>query len=69
MPRPFLFPYWQKLGRTAAMARTTSREQRYTLLLLPGMPVEVFISTQERTAMSFFTKPLTDQFSRAFREE
>lgn len=37
--------------------------------LLPGMPVEVFISTQERTAMSFFTKPLTDQFSRAFREE
>lgn len=37
--------------------------------LLPGMPVEVFISTQERTAMSFFTKPLTDQFTRAFREE
>ena len=37
--------------------------------LLPGMPVDVFISTQERTAMSFFMKPLTDQFSRAFGEE
>ncbi len=37
--------------------------------LLPGMPVEVFVSTKERTAMSFLSKPLTDQFSRAFREE
>ena len=37
--------------------------------LLPGMPVEVFVSTEERTAMSFFAKPLTDQFNRAFREE
>lgn len=37
--------------------------------LLPGMPVEVFISTEERTALSYFFKPITDQFSRAFREE
>ena len=37
--------------------------------LLPGMPVEVFISTEERTAFSFLSKPLTDQFSRAFREQ
>ncbi|KQV70343.1 HlyD family type I secretion periplasmic adaptor subunit [Rhizobium sp. Root1220] len=37
--------------------------------LLPGMPVEVFISTEERTAISFLAKPLTDQFNRAFREE
>lgn len=37
--------------------------------LLPGMPVEVFVSTQERTAISFLAKPLTDQFNRAFREE
>jgi HlyD family secretion protein len=36
--------------------------------LLPGMPVEVYISTEERTALSYFVKPLTDQFSRAFRE-
>ncbi len=51
------------------MSRTTSKEQQYTLLVLPGMPVEVFISTQARTALSFLTKPLTDQLSRAFREE
>ena len=37
--------------------------------LLPGMPVEVFIMTEERTALTYFIKPITDQFSRAFREE
>jgi len=36
--------------------------------LLPGMPAEVFISTQERTAVSYLTKPFTDQMNRAFRE-
>ena len=37
--------------------------------LLPGMPVENFISTEESTAISFLAKPLADQFSRAFREQ
>ncbi|UGY08598.1 hypothetical protein [Phyllobacterium pellucidum] len=37
--------------------------------LLPGMPVEVFVSTEERTALSFLAKPLADQFSRAFKEQ
>ena len=37
--------------------------------LVPGMPVEVFIKTGARTALSFFTKPLTDNIRRAFREE
>lgn len=37
-------------------------------VLLPGMPVEVYVSTEERTAMSYLVKPLTDQFNRAFRE-
>ena len=36
--------------------------------LMPGMPVEVFITTDERTAFSYLVRPLTDQFSRAFRE-
>jgi HlyD family secretion protein len=36
--------------------------------LVPGMPVEVFVSTQERTAVSYLAKPLTDQMNRAFRE-
>lgn len=36
--------------------------------LVPGMPVEVFVSTQERTALSYMIKPVLDQFNRAFRE-
>ncbi|MEM9030855.1 MAG: hypothetical protein AAGC70_21040 [Pseudomonadota bacterium] len=39
------------------------------LKLVPGMPVEVFIQTGERSALSYVVKPLTDQFARAFREE
>lgn len=37
--------------------------------LVPGMPAEVYIATEERTALAYLTKPLTDQFNRAFREE
>ena len=36
--------------------------------LVPGMPVELFIRTGDRTAMSYLVKPLTDYFSRAFRD-
>ena len=36
--------------------------------LVPGMPVEAFIATGERTAISYLVKPVTDQFVRAFRE-
>ncbi|WP_288431283.1 HlyD family type I secretion periplasmic adaptor subunit [uncultured Agrobacterium sp.] len=39
------------------------------LALLPGMPAEAFIRTSERTALSYILKPLTDQITRAFREE
>jgi HlyD family secretion protein len=38
------------------------------LKLIPGMPVEVFLSTGERTALSYLSKPFTDQMNRAFRE-
>ena len=37
--------------------------------LLPGMPTEVLIETDRRSVLSYLTKPLTDQFARAFREE
>jgi HlyD family secretion protein len=36
--------------------------------LLPGMPVEAFVQTGERTVISYLMKPLNDQFMRAFRE-
>lgn len=36
--------------------------------LLPGMPVEVFITLAPRSAMSYLVKPLSDYFVRAWRE-
>ena len=37
-------------------------------ILLPGMPVEAFIRTQDRSPLTYLVKPLTDYFKRAFRE-
>jgi HlyD family type I secretion membrane fusion protein len=37
--------------------------------LLPGMPVESFIQTGSRSALSYFVKPMGDYFTRAFRDE
>jgi len=39
-----------------------------TIRLLPGMPVEAFIRTGDRTPLAYLTKPLTDYFSKAFRD-
>jgi HlyD family secretion protein len=36
--------------------------------LVPGMPVESFIQTGERTVISYLVKPIRDQVMRAFRE-
>ena len=36
--------------------------------ILPGMPVEAFIKTDERTPLQYLIKPLADYFNRAFRE-
>lgn len=36
--------------------------------LVPGMPVEVYLTTEERTVLSYFVKPIVDRFSAAFRE-
>ncbi len=38
------------------------------LRLVPGMPVEAFIQTGNRTVMSYLTKPLSDQLVRAWRQ-
>lgn len=37
-------------------------------ILLPGMPVEAFITTATRSPLSHFVKPMADYFNRAFRE-
>ena len=36
--------------------------------LVPGMPVEAFIRTKDRTPLDYLTSPLTNYFKRAFRE-
>ncbi len=37
--------------------------------LIPGMPVEVFVTTAERTALSYLVKPFKDQAMRSLRED
>ena len=37
-------------------------------ILIPGMPVEAFIRTGDRTPLTYLVRPLTDYFTRAFRE-
>lgn len=39
------------------------------LVLIPGMPVEAHIRTEERSVMSYLVKPVTDFFYRSLREE
>ncbi len=39
------------------------------LVLVPGMPVESFIRTGDRSALSYFVKPMADYFTRAFRDD
>lgn len=36
--------------------------------LLPGMPVEAFIQTANRTPLAYLLQPFTDYFTKAFRE-
>lgn len=38
------------------------------LKLVPGMPVDAFIRTGERTMLSYLFKPLADQAKLAFRQ-
>lgn len=36
---------------------------------MPGMPVEIFIKTRERTFLDYLVKPVIDSMSRAFHEQ
>ncbi|MGG2476962.1 HlyD family type I secretion periplasmic adaptor subunit, partial [Rhizobium sp. BR5] len=63
----------QRTGLSHYLARITmpvsERKKLKSAPLVPGMPAEAFIQTSESTALSYIAKPLTDQISRAFREE
>ena len=39
------------------------------LPVMPGMPVEVYVRTEERTVVSYLVKPLSDFFRQSLREE
>ncbi len=38
-------------------------------VLVPGMPVETFMKTNDRSVISYLLKPLSDHIYQAFREE
>ena len=62
----------QRTGTSYYTARVLLKPEEVARLgsakLLPGMPVDVFIKTPGRTALSYLIKPLRDQAERAFKE-
>jgi HlyD family secretion protein len=44
------------------------RERLGGVRLVPGMPVEAYIQTGERSVLSYLVKPLADQIAKAWRE-
>jgi HlyD family secretion protein len=53
---------------SARIAIPQARLRDLGLTLIPGMPVETFIRTDDRTVVSYLVKPLSDQIMKAFRE-
>lgn len=58
----------QSFYRAEILLEPGERERLGDLALVPGMPVEAFIQTDQRTPLAYLLKPFTDYFSRAFRE-
>ncbi|MEP9349083.1 HlyD family type I secretion periplasmic adaptor subunit [Xanthobacter sp. KR7-225] len=63
----------QQNGTAFYVVRIGLRAGEHTRLagkeLVPGMPVEAFIQTGERTALAYLVKPVEDQLMRAFRHD
>lgn len=61
-----------RTGASYYTARVTVASEQLerlgALKLVAGMPVEVFLQTSPRTVLSYLTKPLKDQVTKAFRE-
>jgi HlyD family secretion protein len=62
----------ERTGQSYYMVRISIAPEELARLgavkLVPGMPVESFIHTGERTVISYLLKPLRDQLMRTFRE-
>jgi HlyD family secretion protein len=63
----------QRTGQSYYLVRISITPEEMARLgdvkLTPGMPVEAFIQTGERTMLSYLIKPLHDQLMRSFREK
>ena len=63
----------QRSGQTYYTIRVSMPPEEIARLgdvkLIPGMPVEAFVQTGDRTMLSYLIKPLSDQLMRAFREK
>jgi HlyD family secretion protein len=62
----------QRTGTSYYTIRVSPKAEELARLggakLLPGMPVDVFVQTPSRTALSYLIKPLRDQAEKAFKE-
>lgn len=60
-------------GRSYYMAQLSINPEEFQRLggleLVAGMPVETYIQTGDRSPINYFTKPLTDYFNKALRED
>ncbi|WP_138935604.1 HlyD family type I secretion periplasmic adaptor subunit [Roseovarius arcticus] len=79
---PILYGELVKISPNTILDQTTGRSYyRATVVLpaeelrslgpvhlVPGMPVEAFMQTGERSVLDYLTKPLADQLNRAFKE-
>jgi HlyD family secretion protein len=64
----------QRTGQTYYTIRVSMPPEEVARLgdankLIPGMPVEAFVQTGDRTMFSYLMKPLSDQLMRSFREK
>ena len=63
----------QRTGQTYYTIRLAMSPEEVAKLgdvkMVPGMPVETFVQTGDRTVISYLIKPLSDQLMRMFREK
>ncbi|WP_333828264.1 HlyD family type I secretion periplasmic adaptor subunit [Pararhodobacter sp.] len=58
----------QRYFRAEIVLSTEARSALGAHTLLPGMPVDAFIRTGDRTPLDYLTRPLSEHLFRAFRE-
>jgi HlyD family secretion protein len=63
----------QRTGQSYYTIRIALKREQMERLgnvrLVPGMPVDAFVQTGERTVIAYLMKPLSDQIVKAFREK